>query len=271
MQTVDEKPETIHLYVVREEKPKPPVFPILLSVLILSLLLIYCALAPYRQPELPVTLRVPAVFLPLQTFTASVKIIPTGSKTYPATFARGILTLTNGSVIPQTLPPGLIFTGSTGNAEVITDFPVFVPAGSASGFGFATVQAHDLMRGKSGNIPALSIDRVEGTSIYIRNLTAFQGGKDAYTVPVQLPQDRQRAVDQARTNLAKSVQNKALLAYPCKENHFVSVNRMVVAWQCQFFTYSVSPLVHVTHVHLSGKTVVVDGYIVERPRPFTGK
>ena len=26
MQTVDEKPETIHLYVVREEDPKPSVF-----------------------------------------------------------------------------------------------------------------------------------------------------------------------------------------------------------------------------------------------------
>ena len=31
MQTVDEKPETIHLYVVREEEPKPSVLPIVLS------------------------------------------------------------------------------------------------------------------------------------------------------------------------------------------------------------------------------------------------
>ncbi|MGZ6236381.1 MAG: hypothetical protein ACXWMJ_03560 [Syntrophales bacterium] len=123
MQTVDEKPETIHLYVVREEKPKPPVFPILLSGLTLSLLLIYCVLTPYRQPELPVTIRVPAVFLPLQTFSATVTIIPTGKKTYPATFAQGILTLTNGSVVSQTLPAGLIFTGNPVNAEVITDSP----------------------------------------------------------------------------------------------------------------------------------------------------
>ena len=72
MQTVDEKPETIHLYVVREETPKPPVFPILLSVLTLSLLLIYCVLAPYRQPELRVVIRVPAVFLPIQNFRISV-------------------------------------------------------------------------------------------------------------------------------------------------------------------------------------------------------
>ena len=270
MQTVDEKPETIHLYVVREKTPKPPVLPILLSVLLLSLLLIYCALAPYRQPELPVTLRVPAVFLPIQSFGIRVPVIPTGKKTYPATFARGILTLTNGSVISQTLPAGLIFTANSSNTEVITDFPVFVPAGSASGFGFATVQAHALISGKSGNIPSFAIDRVDGTSIYIRNLTSFHGGKDSYTIPVQLPKDRQKALDQAETSLAKLVQKRAMLAYPCRE--VVSgVVKLVVQWTCQFYAYNISPLVHVTHVRLSAKTVIVDGFIVERPRPFPGK
>ena len=33
MQTVDERPETIHLYVVREEEPRPSFFPIVLSVI----------------------------------------------------------------------------------------------------------------------------------------------------------------------------------------------------------------------------------------------
>jgi hypothetical protein len=270
MQTVDEKPETIHLYVVREETPKPPVFPVLLSALTLSLLLIYCVLAPYRQPELRVVIRVPAVFLPLQTLVTSVKIVPTGKKTYPATFGWGILTLTNGSVISQTLPAGLIFTGNQGNTQVITDFPVFVPAGSASGFGFATVQAHALISGRSGNIPALSIDRVEGTSVYIRNLTSFQGGQDSYTVTLQLPIDRQTALGEARSILGENLgQSKAILAYPCKEV-ISGVVQLVVQWACQFYSYSVSPTVQVTRVKLSGKTVIVDGFIVERPI-FTGK
>src|SRR6266487_159132 len=269
MQTVDEKPETIHLYVVREKEPKPPLLPILLSVLTLSLLLIYCVLAPYRQPELPVTLRVPAVFLPLQTFTTSVAIIPTGKKTYPATTAHGLLTITNGSVISQELPKGLIFTGRTG-IEVVTDTAVFVPTGSANGYGFATVKAHVSISGKIGNIPSYAIDTIVGTSLYIRNLTSFYGGKDAYTIPLQLPKARQKALDQVRTTLAQSVQKKALLAYPCREV-MSGVVKLVVQWTCQFFSYSVSPIVHVTHVKLLGKTVIVDGFIVVRPRPFTGK
>jgi len=269
MQTVDEKPETIHLYVVREETPKPPLLPILLSGLTLSLLLVYCVLTPYRQPVLEVVIRVPAVFLPLQTFTTSVKIIPTGKKMYPATTAHGILTITNGSVISQELPKGLIFTGRTG-IEVVTNTAVFVPAGSANGYGFATVKAHVSISGKIGNIPSYAIDTIVGTSIYIRNLTSFRGGKDAYTFPLQLPQDRQTALDQARTALAQSVQKKALLASPCKET-VTGSNQLSVSWTCQFFTYSISPMVHVTQIKLSGKTVIVDGFIVVRPRPFTGK
>ena len=203
MQTVDEKPETLHIYVVREEIPRPPLFPIALSVLALSVLFALCVVSSYRQPEIPITIRVPAVFLPLQPFTASVAIIPTGKKLYPATTAQGILTITNGSVISQELPQGLIFTDSTG-LEIVTDTRVFVPAGSAAGYGYATVSAQAVRSGVTGNIPAHAIDRVVGSSLYIRNLTAFQGGKEAYTVPLQLPQDRQTALDQARTNLTKS-------------------------------------------------------------------
>ena len=156
------------------------------------------------------TLRVPAVFLPIQNFGISVPIIPTGKKTYPATFASGTLTLTNGSVISQELPKGLIFTTFNG-IEVIPDYSVFIPAGSANGYGYAIVSAHALISGKSGNIPAYGINRVEGTSIYIRNLTSFHGGKDSYTIPLQLPQDRQTALDQAQTNLTKSIHIKEIL------------------------------------------------------------
>jgi hypothetical protein len=266
MQTVDKKPETIHLYVVREEEPNPPLFPVLLSVLTLSLLLAYCILAPYRQPVQEVVIRVSAVFPPLQTFSTTIPIIPTGIKTYPATTAHGILTITNGSIISQTLPKGMII------GAVSLDYPVFVPAGSANGYGVTTVSAHALISGKSGNIPAFGIDSVENASVYIRNLTSFHGGKDSYTIPLQLPKDRQTAIDHARTILAQLAQYKAILAYPCKEsNHIGGVNKMIVDWSCQFFTYSVSPIVHVTHVRLSGKTVIVDGFIVVRPRPFTGK
>src|SRR6516164_1500182 len=107
MQTVDDKLETIHLYVVREAVPKPQIFPIFLFGLMLTLLSLLCLFSPYQQPVIRKTLRVPAVLLPLQTMTTTVAMIPTGSTTYPATFAHGTLTITNGSIIASDLPQGL--------------------------------------------------------------------------------------------------------------------------------------------------------------------
>src|SRR5258708_29650844 len=103
MQTVDEKPETIHLYVVREKEPTPSVLPIVLSALSLAVLFTYCALIPYQQPVTRAVIRVPAVPLAIRTFSANVSVIPTGIKTYPATTAHGWLTFSNGSIIVQSV------------------------------------------------------------------------------------------------------------------------------------------------------------------------
>jgi len=148
---VDEQPETLHIYVVREEAPKPQFFPIFLSVLALVSLVALSIVVPYQQPVTRAVIRVPAVLLPIKTFTATAAIIPTGIKVYPATTAHGVLTITNGSVIAQVIPTG--FTVQ----NVATDMAVFVPAGSANGYGYATVAAHALTSGKAGNIPAYAI------------------------------------------------------------------------------------------------------------------
>src|SRR5207247_5230887 len=130
---------------------------------------VYSGNHPYYEHQ---TLRIPAHHLTMHILSATKPIIPTGVKTYAATTAHGTLTVTNGSVIAATLPKGIIFTGKSG-VEVVTDEAVFVPAGSAAGYGYATVSAHAMVRGKSGNIPAYDINRVEGSRIYIRNLTPF--------------------------------------------------------------------------------------------------
>src|SRR2546430_595790 len=135
MQAVDDKIETIHLYVVKEQLKKSyTVLPILCAFLCLvgiAVVTLYSAQHPYYEHE---RLIVPAQFLPLKVFKAEAPIIPTGVKTYPATTAQGTLTITNGSVVSQELPAGLIFTSDQGT-EVATDSSVFVPAGSAAGFG----------------------------------------------------------------------------------------------------------------------------------------
>jgi Baseplate J-like protein len=253
MQRVDEQPETIHLYVVREAAPKPSLLPIFLSVVALSILVAICVFSPYQQPVTRITLRVPAVLLPLQTFTAQVAVIPTGVKVYSATTAHGVLTITNGSVIAQTIPQGFRLD------NVITDRTVFVPAGSANGYGVATVAAHALISGSSGNIPAYAVNQVVGSSIYIRNLSAFSGGHDAYTVMIVTPQDRQTAIDRARQELTYLSTG---LHYPCNESISGAVT---VVWRCQFMTYRLPAFYHVTGVEIIGKNLLLAVWFVARP------
>ena len=253
MQTVDEKPETIHLYVVREKEPTPSVLPIVLSALSLAVLFTFCALIPYQQPVTRAVIRVPAVLLPVRTFSATVAVIPTGVNVYPATTAHGILTITNGSVIAQTIPQGFRLN------NVVTDAAVFVPAGSANGYGFATVAAHALISGTSGNIPAYAINQVVGSSIYIRNLTPFHGGRDAYSVKIVTPQDRQTAINRARQLLSQASTG---LHYPCDEKISGAV---WVTWHCQFLAYSIPAYMHVTGVSIMGKNLLVHVWFVARP------
>jgi hypothetical protein len=253
MQTVDEQPETIHLYVVREEEPKPSVFPIVLSALSLIVLLVFCVLVPYQQPVTRAVVRVPAVPLSLKAFTARVAIIPTGVRIYPATTAHGILTITNGSVISQTIPQGF----RLGN--VSTDVAVYVPAGSANGYGVAAVSAHALVSGKSGNIAAYTINQVEGSSVYIRNLSPFSGGRDSYSVKFATAQDKQVALTKARDALTLMI---AGLHYPCSESISDAVR---VSWHCQMFTYHISAFYHVTGVRIVGKNLLIDVWFVVHP------
>src|SRR2546425_219127 len=135
MHAIDEEIETIHVYMVPEEEKRPyTVFPLVCALLCLFSIVavtFYSAEHPYYEHE---RLTVPAQFLPLQVFKAEAPIIPTGIKTYPATYATGTLTLTNGSVLSETLPQGVIFNGVNG-VEVQTTESVFIPPGSASGYG----------------------------------------------------------------------------------------------------------------------------------------
>jgi len=255
MQTVDEQPETIHLYLVRENEPNPSFVPIVLSALALLLVVAVSVVSPYQQPVTRAVIRVPAVLLPIRTFTATVAIIPTGIKTYPATTAHGILTITNGSIIGQSIPAGFTVQG------VATDSAVYVPGGNANGYGWAQVTAHSGIPGKNGNIPALAINSVIGSSVYVRNLSAFSGGRDGYVVKVTVPADRSLALSRSRDLLTSSVIG---LHYPCSEEVSGAVT---VTWHCIFVTYSVPSYMHVTGARLVGRNVIVSVLYTERPMP----
>jgi hypothetical protein len=256
MQTVDEQPETIHLYVVRDEAPKPQLFPIVLSVVALVTLVALAVAVRNPQPVTHITLRVPAVLLPPRTFTAKVAIIPTGVRVYPTTTAHGVLTITNGSIIGQSIPAGFTIQG------VVTDTAVYVPGGSANGYGWAQVSAHALMAGRSGNVPAFTINSVIGSSVYIRNLSAFSGGRDSYSLKIVTAQDKQAALMKARETLNRLSTG---LHYPCAQNHIGDITKLVLTWRCQFVTYHIAAFYHVTGVRLIGKNLLISVWFVPRP------
>ena len=258
MQTVDDKPiETIHLYVVREDARKPPSpLPVILAVLcvlVMIALTVYSGTHPSYEHQ---ALRLPAQFLPLHTFSATERVIPTGTKTYAATTAHGILAITNGSIIAQVIPTG--FTIS----NVATDATVYVPPGSANGYGYATVKAHALIRGKGGNFAAMAINQVIGSSVYIRNLSAFRGGQNSYSVRFATAHDKQAALLHAQGILSRKTSG---LHYPCAEGHIADTHKMIVTWRCQFVTYHIPAFYHVTEVRIVGKNLLIDVWFVARP------
>ncbi len=269
-QVEDEPIETIHLYVVREEAPRPKVLPIVLSTLVLLAVIAVGVLFPYQQPEIRTTLRIPALLIPLKTFRTSVAVIPTGSKAIPATQAQGVLTIYNGSILSQELPLGMILTGKDG-IEVATDGAVTVPAGNPPNFGIASVRAHAVPSGQRGNIQALDVDEVYGQALYIRNLQAFTEGKDASTVHFATAQDRQRSLTQARASLTQWTLS-GLLYRPCAEI-IARATSLIVTWVCQFVAYTLPhlPGVRVLHIRLEGRSLVLEVSYVPRSSVFPGK
>lgn len=269
-QVEDEPIETIHLYVMREEAPRPSLLPIVLSLLVLVAVIAVGVLVPSQQPEIRTTLRIPALLMPLRTFTASIAVIPTDSKTIPATQAQGVLTIYNGSIIAQELPQGLLVVGKD-STEVVTQYPVTVPPGNPPNFGVASVAAHAVTSGQRGNIQVLDVNEVYGQALYIRNLQAFSGGTDAQHLSFIAPQDRQLALSQARASLMKHTISQ-LLYQPCSES-VAGSTRLIVTWVCQFVTYTLPhlPGIRVFHVRLEGRSIILDvSYLVRSPM-FPGK
>src|SRR5258708_29574944 len=146
----DEPIETLHIYVYPEEprKPRRPLSPqavdLMLSTVTLTVIfagMIALCLIPSTPLYTIQTVSVPAHFLPLVQLKTTNTVIPTGSKTSPATYAEGMLTLYNGSILTQQVPAGFIVTSKNG-VEIATDSSVTVPPANPPSYGMATVSAH---------------------------------------------------------------------------------------------------------------------------------
>jgi hypothetical protein len=247
--------ETLHLYVVSDEEYERYVksAPIGFSQIVNTLLCLVCAVLLFAIPSAmdisPWFVVVP--LQPAQTFMTTVEIAPTGQRVIPATSAHGTLTIYNGSILSQQLPPGFILTGQSG-MEIATDQAVIIPAGNPPAYGLATTKAHVVAAGSAGNISARSINEVYGTSLYLKNLASFSGGADASTVHYATETDKQTALSSARNQLN-------MRQYPAMNDGCTAQMRdLSLAVSCQFVRYRPPAGLHVLSVQRIGDTVKLE-------------
>jgi len=273
-QIVDADPpemKTIHVYMVPEPEPEeepeeqgrfswpgwPRIGQRCVQLVAMALLAIFCT--AYSSPAYRIrTISVPARFLPGETIAANAAIVPTGVKTIPARQARGILTVYNGSILQETLPAGFIVTSQSG-IEIATDQAVVVPAANLPEPGVATVQAHAVVAGSQGNIAASSISTNVGSSLVIKNLTAFSGGRDARTEKYITAEDKNNALAAARQ---KVEQEQLAATHPgvlvgCTETARVETSSVRVAWACQYATWAAPQGAQVLSARVQGTRVVL--------------
>ncbi len=135
----------------------------------------------------------------------------TGVKQTPGTRATGTLTFYNGSTSPFTVAANTLFVTASG-VQIVNDIAANIPATNPPNYGTATVPAHAVNVGTSGNIPALAINGTccaSGNFILVKNLSAFSGGQDPqnYTFLQQSDVDavanplEQRLMASAQANL----------------------------------------------------------------------
>ncbi len=199
----------------------------------------------------PWTIPVPFTIVP-QTLTTTVKITPTGTRTIPATNAHGTLVISNGSILAQQVPAGYIVPGGV---EIVLDETVTIPPSDGVSFGVARVPAHAVVAGQDGNIAPGSVKAIIESSLFVRNLTAFSGGADARTELIATDDDRQQALQSARSLLLAKI-SRQLLYERYRENVTVQDLAMRVAWSCEFVTYRVPSGLHVLSVQGIGKNTI---------------
>ncbi len=112
------------------------------------------------------------------TLSESQTVPTTGHGHQNAARATGSVTFYNTSFTSQTVEAGTVLTRGDGH-QIVTLGSVTIPPDSPPVNGQATVLAQARTVGASGNIPALDINGLFTSTLYVKNLTAFTGGQDA--------------------------------------------------------------------------------------------
>jgi hypothetical protein len=204
------------------------------------LLLLFFAFSSFNVSSQWIT--VPLQFLPVQTFTTTITVVPTGKNVVPATSAHGTITVYNGSLLRQQLRQTVLMVNG---AEFITDGPVTIPASQPPALGVVTVSAHAVASGQIGNIGAKSINVAYSDTITMQNLTPFTGGADEQTTTYATDNDKSKALSIARATLDAKAKRYPAMLDGCSKTSTQNDLTLSAVWSCRFARYHVDAGVHV--------------------------
>ena len=129
------------------------------------------------QVSATTTLQTGRTLAPL-TLSQSTTIATTGRGHQDPIQAQGSITFYNGLFTSQTVSAGTILTGTSGE-QIVTDQDALIPAANPPTWGIATVSAHAVHAGSSGNMAAYDINQqCCATAIKAVNTASFSGGQD---------------------------------------------------------------------------------------------
>jgi hypothetical protein len=158
-----------------------------------------------QQVSLQGTLQLGRVLNPI-TISQSATTQATGRGHQDAAQARGYITFYNGQLNSVFIPAGTILTGNSGE-QIVTDADANIPAANLPQVGQATVSAHAVNAGSSGNISAYDINQgCCATAIKAVNQTSFSGGQDERNFQTVAKTDISNAAAPLQADLAASLQ-----------------------------------------------------------------
>jgi hypothetical protein len=149
--------------------------------------------------------QVPGRLLASLTLSGQRTVATTGQGHQDAAAAHGTVTFYNAALYVQTIPAGTLLVGTDG-VQIVTAQDAILPAALYPTFGQATVAAHAVPVGPTGNIRAEDIyGPCCRLNVSVVN-SSFIGGQNARTYPMVTRTDLDGAVTALTANLAQSVQ-----------------------------------------------------------------
>jgi hypothetical protein len=188
-------------------------------------------IAKSQEVSATTTLQTGRILAPL-TLSQSATVATTGKGHQDPKQATGTITFYNGLFSAQTVSAGTTLTGNDG-VQVVTDQDAVIPAANPPSLGIATVSAHAVSAGSSGNIAAYDVNQqCCATAMKAVNTAFFSGGQDERNFQFVTKTDIENAATPLKAALIQSV--TAALQTQLKDNE-------------QFVTLPCAPQVSADH------------------------